>query len=443
MNNVLNDHFDHIYVLYISDIELHRAKQKLLKANITAEFYKGINGKTELDSSYKSYVETRTKTNQRIGLVTHGMFGHVHSFMNILRDALYNEYNKILILEPDIYFSNDFYKKFDTYKNIDYKILYLGASQKHWDNINISQATQNGYYNAHLTYGTFAIGLDKSVFQQYLSILGKYNSPSDVAICEIQDQNIGQCIVTYPNIIQCDLTSSSTGGASKSQKEIMNTFKWQNICDIFDNYKFIVKPNIIQKIVFHINYAPNGQCSIRTSVPASPIINLYKIDTPQTYTLYLLPSKEDLYIDTYSMYVNRIDISEFCLPNTKNCDLLKSTLTRFIQSKNLSLSNYYIRLLSICNISPKVTQTENTKKEQLNKKQNTQPQKSIVIDIDKGIHNITPIHSDNLIPMSQIITKNQPVLINIPKSSSLQNTKKTIPIEIKTRSNRAIDIVKN
>lgn len=347
--NILNDHFDHIYVLYISDAELHRAKQKLMKANIQAEFYKGIDGKKDLASSHKSYVETRTKANQRVGLVTHGMFGHVHSFMNILRDALYNEYNKILILEPDIYFSTDFYKKFDTYKSMDYKILYLGASQKHWEGINIQQAEQNGYYNANLTYGTFAIGLDKSVLQQYLSILGRYDSPSDVAICEIQSQNVGKCIVTYPNIIQCDLTTSNTSGASKSQKDVMNTFKWKNICDIYDNYKFIVKPNTVHKLIFHINYAPSNQCSIRTSVPGSPIINLYKIETAQTYTLYLLPSKDDLYIDTYAMYVSRIDVTEFCKPDSKNHDLLKSTLTRFIQSKNPSLSTYYNRLLSSCN----------------------------------------------------------------------------------------------
>ena len=108
--NPLNKHFDNIYLLYISQKEINKVKHKLYKHNIKVQYFKGVNGKKELYDKYKNF-----HNKKRISSI--GAFGHLHSFINILKDAINNNYNKILILEADIYFC----RKTDLFLNLIYR----------------------------------------------------------------------------------------------------------------------------------------------------------------------------------------------------------------------------------------------------------------------------------------------------------------------------------
>lgn len=240
--SILNQYFDKIYVLYINDAELIRIKEKLNKMNIHADLFKGVNGYLEKDI----YNEYKNKNNDS-NILNCGSFGHISSFINIINDAIQNSYKKILILEPDIYFCTEFNERCTNYfKNIhDFKLLYFGASQNMiykestWQYIdnNYHSELANGFYYAYNTLGTFAIGIDQSIFTDLVQLLEPKKNPTDVYILELQKKYVSSCFVLYPNIICCDVSQSKTT-FKKNQIEAINGLRWTLRYDFSDLYIF-------------------------------------------------------------------------------------------------------------------------------------------------------------------------------------------------------------
>lgn len=214
----LHDLFSQIYCLYINKRELCNIKSKLDQKHIQANYFKGINGKKTLQDKYKMY-------GKQIHSI--GAFGHIHSFMAILNDAIANNYETILILESDIYFDIDFDEKIN--KLPQYKLLYLGCSQHNWNDVTIN----DNYYYANKTCGTFAIALHKSILKEYLNLLEEFTYPSDTCLFKLQEKYYGECFVIYPNIIICNVTHSLTD-KPRSQLEIIQKFKWHTNYDYWD-----------------------------------------------------------------------------------------------------------------------------------------------------------------------------------------------------------------
>ena len=105
----LNTYFDNIYLLYIDDNELNNIKPKLEKKGIIVEYFKGFNGHLEKEK-YDLYLNNfNNNPVYEMKPLNCGSFGHIMSFINILKDARENNYVKILILEPDIYFCEQFF----------------------------------------------------------------------------------------------------------------------------------------------------------------------------------------------------------------------------------------------------------------------------------------------------------------------------------------------
>src|SRR3989304_6407530 len=182
----LNSCFDNIYVLYINSTEKYRIEQKLMKHAIVAEYFLGVDGKNEKDkyANYLAYYKTLDQTIYKE--LTVGQFGHTCSFIEILKDGIKKGYKKILILEADVYFADNF-KNLKKYTELDYKLLYLGCSQNKyyaedtWITVqkNNKDIIKNGYYKAYKTLGTFALAIDKSMFEPYLRLLQKFMYTSD------------------------------------------------------------------------------------------------------------------------------------------------------------------------------------------------------------------------------------------------------------------------
>src|SRR5690606_11635547 len=118
---LMNKLFDNIYILYITEYELEKIKYKINKKNIKVEYFLGIDG----NELYHEFIN-------QSHIKTIGAYGHIHSFINIIKDAIQKKYKKILILESDIYFSSSFNNDIESIKKFKYKLLYLGASQHRW-----------------------------------------------------------------------------------------------------------------------------------------------------------------------------------------------------------------------------------------------------------------------------------------------------------------------
>ncbi len=292
--SVLNKQFDKIYILYINNYELNRIKTKIRKRKIKVQYFKGYIGKNHMNE----YIAYRKKFDNElikkysirvnIKLLNVGSFGHIKSFINILTDAITNNYKKILILEPDVYFCKNFENKFKKYTNLDYKILYLGAFQysfygiRTWNNIQKFNPfmKRDGYYHPYRTLGTFAIALDRSVYEDYVKCLKKMYNPSDVCITDLQSKYNKQCYVCYPNIICCDVTNSSTGTAKRNQNDYMKKLKWNLIpYDITDSIYFNTNPLKNYKIILTVNtYFKNFIIHIDNTIINKNNIHFYKHD---------------------------------------------------------------------------------------------------------------------------------------------------------------------
>jgi len=262
--HILNNVFEQIYLLYINNFELVRAKKKLEDKGIIANYFKGVDGKCN-DSGYKEYIVKHTKYKNIHSTLNEGSYGHISSFINILKDAKKNNYKKIIIFEADIYFCEDFDIKCARYLDMKFKLLYFGASQNKfyredtWDVIDkkYSKNLKSGYYFANKTLGTFAVGIDNSIYDFIINILSKYEKPTDVAFTDIHNKYREECIVCYPNIICCDLSKSNTT-SSKNQIESFKKLRWTLNYDFSDYMKYLVHVDSWYEFIFEINSMLKG-----------------------------------------------------------------------------------------------------------------------------------------------------------------------------------------
>jgi GR25 family glycosyltransferase involved in LPS biosynthesis len=240
----LNTFFKKIYVLYITESERYRIAQKLEKNGIVATLFEGVNG---------SKIGHRTK-------LSNGSYGHSASFIKILEDATEANHENILILEPDIWFCEDFESHLTTYaeKIQDPKndIIYLGASQymfykeKTWDKVKVT----DGSYKPYKTLGTFAVGFRSSMYEKYINILKKFEAPSDVCLTELQKNSDINGIVLHPNLICCDLTQSSTIQSERpKQINAFVNYRWLLKYDFEDHFPLHTKTGRWYALNFNIN----------------------------------------------------------------------------------------------------------------------------------------------------------------------------------------------
>lgn len=366
--HVLNLHFDNIYILYISNYELERIKYKINKIKLIVQYFKGVNGKIELLSQFNNYYKKHAEKKSKSYMKTVGAFGHVHSIINILKDAIENKYNRILILEPDIHFSINFNSFVNPYLQLNYKLLYLGASQNDWSIINKTTEVldHDRIYNANRTCGTFAIGIDNSIFNEYLEILKNLDNPSDTCLHPIQQKYKNECFVTYPNLISCDVTKSTTAIRWRYQFELINKFRWFDNYDVDEKLPYIVKPNTIYKVIIEINYInSNDNCHFKISDDygdVTPTINLpnvvllekknkiidNKTKLCEEYVIYIYTNLTKMYVHISNIYIDNIYFIE-CKDDTHNKTssqlYFKQKISRYLNSKDNVIVSYYDTLL--------------------------------------------------------------------------------------------------
>lgn len=365
MTNILNKYFDNIYVLYISEFELERIKYKIINNKIQVEYFLGMNGLTdlELNNQFTQYFEKHNKLKSKNYIKTPGAFGHIHSFIKIIKDAIHKKYKKILILEPDIYFDKNFIHLIGKYLTIEYKLLYIGASQHNWDNI----IQRKDYYNAFNTCGTFAVGIDHTIFEEYLNKLNELINPSDVCLFDIQKKYKSQCIVVYPNLITCDVTKSSTTNRWRSQEELMKKFKWTSTYINNERFVYSLNPGSVYKVVIEINYydkMKKGWFVFKNDyADITPIITLPndiilerknkivdgKNKIVDSYIFYIHAKINKIYLHFENFHIDNVYFFEYLnkYTNTKeNRQLISSKISKYLTCKDKRIVNYYSNFLN-------------------------------------------------------------------------------------------------
>ena len=159
-------------------------------------------------------------------IVNNGQWGCLYSHINILKNAIKNNYNSILILEDDIILTKNIQSKIEKLndfikENENWNIIYLGASQHNWTDVSFC----HNYYYANNTTGTFAMIINKRVFKDLLDCFAKMLKPVDNYLVEIQKKYYGTIYVLYPNMIICNLEESNIG-VKRNNDEYFKKFRW-------------------------------------------------------------------------------------------------------------------------------------------------------------------------------------------------------------------------
>jgi GR25 family glycosyltransferase involved in LPS biosynthesis len=127
--------------------------------------------------------------------LSRGNVGLLHSGIQIIEEAIKNNYEKILIIEDDCVF-NENVKDIDVYFEhlpSDWDMVYFGG------NHNIHMHTQkpiiinDKVVKLHSTYATHCVGLSKNIFSIVLEALKTFNAPIDVKYQQLQSNHNVYC----------------------------------------------------------------------------------------------------------------------------------------------------------------------------------------------------------------------------------------------------------
>ena len=275
MTNIINKIFDKIYVINLKKDYIKRKAMEvqLNKLQIEFCFFDAIDGKM---SPYKEIYENylikpinfkgshylEKSLNKKV-LGSYGSLGILKTMEKIYEDALLNNYKKILTLQDDAVFDNDFNSKFEEYiKDIpnDWKILSLGVSQHIWSPVEFIK-DKNFYKTPYHTDGAFAIGFDSTIFKRMLNEIREFNCNYDSGpIRNIYKEYPKDCYTLYPNLVIARLSNSRTQ-QDRNMIEYGKKFKWK-----LDNFNYDEYPNefyISSKFNNFVEFWTNTQQNIQ------------------------------------------------------------------------------------------------------------------------------------------------------------------------------------
>lgn len=199
----LNDFFDHIYCINLDRRvdkweECQREFARI--GNIEVERFSAVYGK-HLDIGDKTHLLP-------------GEAGIILSNFYLLLDAKKNGYERILILEDDIEFSETFVQDWENWSSEipeDWEMLYLGGNLVGW---HPSPVTEHVHKGEHI-FAIHALGLRSSTFDSMISAIDM-NTPVDVTY--------GHQSVNFSSYLMVPRMAWQRPGRSDIQNKYVNYF---------------------------------------------------------------------------------------------------------------------------------------------------------------------------------------------------------------------------
>jgi len=270
--SVINDIFDIVFVINLANDKFKKKMmiKKLNKLNIKHTFVEAINGYQEpILSQYNIYKnkpcdwdgshEYEIARSKKM-IPSAGAYGYLESWLKILDISTKFNYKKILVFDDDVIFDNNFEEKVKDFFDIiptDFKIAALGLSQHNWGKI----VYKDKYYNPIVyTDGSFALGIDSSVFPELIQQTKLYNIAFDSGpIRYIYNKYKSECFIAYPNLVIADVSTSSIGG-SRNMIETSSKLKWP-----LQNFNYIQYSNVKVSVIIPVyNASKTIELSIKS-----------------------------------------------------------------------------------------------------------------------------------------------------------------------------------
>ena len=161
--------------------------------------------KVNIINKYGSTIFNDPNTLSNIGIIENEFaYGTLCSQIGIIQKAKAEKLKRILIFEDDVIFHKDFNNQLQQIKDLDWNLLYLGASQYDWDGITI----KDGKYKAKKTLGCFAYAIDESIYDDILIAASTMEKSFDNILADQIQTTHDDCIVLYPNLVIADVRES-------------------------------------------------------------------------------------------------------------------------------------------------------------------------------------------------------------------------------------------
>lgn len=239
----INIYFDKIYCLNLDRRQdrWKKASEQFNRFNINVERWSAIDGDS-LDNKLLDYYNPDGLKGEEASILgiteNKNAIGCLLSHLEIIKNAKENNYNRILIFEDDIILSNNFLEEVKQIEKLDWKLLYLGASQFLWNNIEI----KDGHYNCKKTLGTFAYAIDSSIYDDLINIFEKGSQSVDNLLSIIQSKYKNGCFTIYPNIVISNVENSDIR-YEKNISTYANSMRWD--LNMFNNkIKILLMPDV-------------------------------------------------------------------------------------------------------------------------------------------------------------------------------------------------------
>ena len=188
MNELLYNFFDDIYCINLKNRE-DRWKSflsEMARLNITDfKRFDAVNGK-ELDYTNLSYNKN----------LLSGELGVLMSHINLIKEAKERNLDSILVMEDDVYFTDEIYKINDYLNSIpkDWNFIYFGANH----NQNIPEIINDKICRLKHSFGLQCVAIKNTMYDRILSDVVKLEKQIDVYYAEYQSENKSYCF--NPNI---------------------------------------------------------------------------------------------------------------------------------------------------------------------------------------------------------------------------------------------------
>jgi GR25 family glycosyltransferase involved in LPS biosynthesis len=120
--------------------------------------------------------------------LSNGELGLVMTNINIINEAINNNFEKILIIEDDCYFTDEIIN-IDTYFNClpnDWDMLYMGGNHNIHMGIKPPTIVNEKVVKLHSTYTTHFVIIKSTIFEHIKTILNTKKYPIDIAYTQLQ-----------------------------------------------------------------------------------------------------------------------------------------------------------------------------------------------------------------------------------------------------------------
>jgi hypothetical protein len=227
----INHYFDMVYVINLQkDSKKRRRMTRIFESyNIDFRFFPAIYGMQQ--PYYGQFLRQYTQQ-----LWNPGAYGYTLSVINVLKDAIRNGYQRILVCDDDLILCKNFNKRFhDVIEQIpeDWQLLYFGLSGPLTPYIN------DGFrdYRFRVPYitdtgkcdGSFCLGYHHSVFNQVLKMALEFSGPFDTALNRyyLTEHPEIRKYVLYPYLVTADMTSSDIAPREKSIMDNYSAYQYR------------------------------------------------------------------------------------------------------------------------------------------------------------------------------------------------------------------------